>query len=79
MTDTQLDMFPHLVNNFDLSQEDVFSHGIRMQRQVKDKSGAINRLMKARFDDMISAKLAEENLKLREEIALLKKLLEKSA
>lgn len=62
-----------------LTEEDVIRHKLRMVQQAKSKSGALSRLAKARHDDLIAKQVAEENLRLREEVSMLKKLVARTA
>lgn len=76
----QLDLFQQ--QNFDFlpSLSDVINHKARMAAQVKNKSGAIQRLIRARYDDIMAEKIAHENILLRKENEELKALLkDKSA
>ncbi len=68
----QLYLFPTLKLEINLSEEAILKHKSRMERQIRDKTGAISRIAKARYDDLMSKKLAEENLQLKQEIENLK-------
>lgn len=71
----QLDLFPSLEANFELLEADIHKHKQRMTREVQNKSGAIQRIVRARYDDILSQKIAEENLELRKEIKKLQSLI----
>lgn len=70
----QLDMFGSAPIEWEISEMDVINHKERMRRQAKDKAGAISRIIKSRYDDMLSHQIATENLRLKKEIESLKKI-----
>lgn len=76
----QLDLFANQPITFTITTDDVKRHKERMAIQVKNKSGAINRLIRARYDDILAEKIAAENIQLKKEIEELKEMLkDKSA
>lgn len=76
----QLDLFNNQQFDFTPSLSDIVNHKARMSVQVKNKSGAIQRLIRARYDDIMAEKIAHENILLRKENEELKALLkDKSA
>ncbi|MFO7745439.1 MAG: hypothetical protein R6V36_08650 [Psychroflexus sp.] len=76
----QLDLFQQQNFDFTPSLKDVMHHRARMAAQAKNKGGAIQRLIRARYDDIMAEKIAHENILLRKENEELKAMLkDKSA